>query len=516
MKRATALLLTGSIALLACGPSAEPLSPPPPLPPPASASAAPLPSASAVPDPFASAPPSDPEGPIVFPKFVEHRLANGIRLLVSERHELPLTALRLAFDRGADQGAPGVGSFAAAMLFQGTRKRSALALSDELRDEGITAEPSADHDYVAVTAHCLSGKLVRALEITADVVESPAFARDEIERLRSRRLTTLLQQSARPGTLLTSTTSALLYPEGHPFHLSVVGDEAAITRITAADLRAFQQANLVPARLSISVAGDVTMDALIPEIERIFGGWKGSAPPPTVPPRPDGAGTARVTLVDRPGLTQSSLSVAMVGVPRLTPDYDALTMMNMILGGYYASRLNANLREKHGYTYAAQSSFDLRRGPGPFAAGATVASEHTGAALREIFHELARMREELVSQEELDDARTRSIRRLPARFETAIATAGTLSTLAVEGLPLDEFSTRPARFGKLTREDIRRVAATYLAPEALRVVVVGDGQVVKAQLAELGVGEVVVKSPPPPAKKAGEGKAAPRKAAPKR
>jgi predicted Zn-dependent peptidase len=206
----------------------------------------------------------------------------------------------------------------------------------------------------------------------------------------------------------------------------------------------------------------------------------------------------------------------MVGVPRLTPDYDALTMMNMILGGYYASRLNANLREKHGYTYAAQSSFDLRRGPGPFAAGATVASEHTGAALREIFHELARMREELVSQEELDDARTRSIRRLPARFETAIATAGTLSTLAVEGLPLDEFSTRPARFGKLTREDIRRVAATYLAPEALRVVVVGDGQVVKAQLAELGVGEVVVKSPPPPAKKAGEGKAAPRKAAPKR
>ena len=132
-------------------------------------------------------------------------------------------------------------------------------------------------------------------------------------------------------------------------------------------------------RLSIAVAGDVAMAALIPEIERIFGAWRGSAPPPTVPPRPDGAGTPRVTLVDRPGLTQSSLTVAMVGVPRLTPDYDALTMMNMILGGYYASRLNANLREKHGYTYAAQSSFDLRRGPGPLCPQNTSTARRTSS-----------------------------------------------------------------------------------------------------------------------------------------
>ncbi len=495
MKRALALALAALIPLSACGPSIEPLSPTPPLAkPPATASATPV--NTAPPDPMATAPDPEPEGAFVAPRFEERRLDNGVRLLVAERHELPLVAMRFAFDRGADQAAPGVGSFTAAMLLQGTRRRNAIALSDELRDLGIRAEASADHDYVAVSTHCLVDRLPKALEIVADLVQNPLFASDEIERIRSRRLTSLLQQSDRPAALLTSTTLALLYPEGHPYHFTAMGDEASINKITAGDLRSFQRANLVPERLSIAVAGDVKMAELVPVITRILGRWRGSAPGSIVPPKPDGARTPKLTLVDRPGLTQSSLSVAMVGVPRRSPDYDAITMMNVILGGYYSSRLNANLREKNGYAYTAQSRLEFHRGPGPFSATATVSREHTGAALREILRELARMREELVSQGELDDARAREIGRLPARFETASSTAGTLSTLAVQALPLDEFTTRPERFRKLTREDIKRVAATYLVTDALRIIVVGDGKVIKEQLDGLGLGEVSVRRPP--------------------
>jgi zinc protease len=496
VNKGRALVVSGLVALSACGPAAEPLTPPPPLPPPLTTATAPASTASAAPDPMSVAPPPAPEGRFIPPRVEERRLANGIRLLVTERHELPIVAFRLAFERGADQGPPGVGSFLAAMLFQGTTTRSAIALDDELRRLGISAEPSADYDSLAVSAQCLSDKLPKALEIVADIVQNPAFSKDEIERARSRRLTSLIQQNDKPSTLLGTTTLALLYPEGHPYHVPVMGNEAAVKAITAGALRSFHKANLVPERLTIAVAGDITLAEAAPLIERAFGSWRGSAPKPTIPAPPSGPSAPAITLVDRPGLTQSSVSVIRVGLPRLTPDFDAVSMMNVILGGYYSSRLNTNLREKHGYTYGAQSSFEFHRGAGPFSAGATVAREHTGAALKEILAELARMRDELVSQEELDEARARAIRKLPARFESAAFIAGAMSALSVEGLPLDEFATRPERFQKVTREDVKRVATTLLAPETLRVVVVGDAAIVKAQLDALGLGDVVLQRPP--------------------
>ncbi|MFO0759748.1 MAG: pitrilysin family protein [Byssovorax sp.] len=492
-KRASILL--AAFALGACEPSIEPVAPRPPAPPPA-ASTAHAAASSPAPDPLATAPLPDPEPRFVPPSAEERRLPNGIRLLVTERHDLPIVALRLAFAGGADQGAPGVGSFTAAMLFQGTKKRSAIALDDDLRRLGITAEATAEYDSIAVTAQCLPDRLPEALAIMGDLVQSPAFAPDEVERVRSRRLTSLFNQSGKPATLVTEETLALLYPEGHPYRLPVVGDEASNKAIRVADLQAFHRDNLVPARLTIAVAGDVTMAGIAPQIERVFGAWKGSAASPIAPPRPKILPGPRVTLIDQPGLSQSWVTVTAMGIARTDPSFDAVSMMNTILGGYYASRLNMNLREKHGYTYVAQSSLELRRGPGPFSASATVTREQTGAALGEMWREIARIREELVSQEELDVARIRAIRRLPARFETDAAVAGVMSALSAEGLPLDEFATRADRYAKLTREDVKRAAAATLAPEALRVVVVGDAKAIKAQIDALGLGEVVVKSPP--------------------
>ena len=129
---------------------------------------------------------------------------------------------------------------------------------------------------------------------------------------------------------------------------------------------------------SVAVAGDVRQAELVAQLERAFGGWKGGAPAPSVPPRPAEASGAKVVLVDRPGLTQSSVSVAVVGPPRIGPDHDAIVLMNTLLGGYYGSRLNANLRERHAYTYGVRSSFDFRRGPGPWSATGTVVRDKDG------------------------------------------------------------------------------------------------------------------------------------------
>lgn len=497
------LSLAASLLLVAaCEPPAPPVTPPPPEPPPA-ASAQASQAPAAAPDFRAKPPPPGADIPFVPPKIEEAKLANGVRILLVERHELPIVAVNIASDHGADQGPPGVGGFMGAMLLQGTRSRSAIQLSDELDKLGASYGAGMDYDSAAVSARCLSTKIEPVMTILSDVVQNPAFAKAEIERQRSQRLTRIAQQNDQPYSILAKTISGALYPEGHPYSVPLLGTEEVVAKISAAELSGLYKTLFQPERMTVALAGDITKERAVALVEKAFGTWKSSADPkapkiqdPTAPPRASGE---RIILVPRPGSTQSFLSFALPGAPRLTRDYDALLVMNTILGGQFSSRLNLNLREKHAYTYGVRSSFDFRHGPGAFSAGGAIVRESTGPAALEMLAELQRLRTEQVSDEELAAAKSLMIRALPARFETASETAGTLASLAIYGLPLDEFATRPARLARVTREDVSRVAQTYLPADGLRLIVVGDPAVVKDQLAKVGLGEVAIKEQKPAA-----------------
>lgn len=426
------------------------------------------------------------------PKIEEARLPNGIRVLHVERRELPIVAFQVSVDRGAAEAEPGVASFAAGMLLQGTKTRSALAISDELGKLGATAGAWADYDSSGVTARCLTPKLPELLALVADVVMNPVFDAAEIKRERSRRLTTILQQNDRPATLLSNAVAAALYPEDHAYSAPLIGTEAGVTAVSAADLTAFHAAYFRPDRVTVSIAGDIPKDRAVEEIQRVFAAWQGKAKgEKALPALPaSDAGPPGILLIDRPGATQSQVAVALSGVPRVTRDFEAIIVMNTILGGQFTSRLNLNLREKHAYSYGVRSGFDMRRGPGPFVAGGAIVRESTGPAVREVIAEMKRMQDELVTADELEDAKSNLILQLPARFETASETASTLGYLATYGLPLDEIATRPARVKAISREDVKRVAGAYLRPGVARVVIVGDAKVVKAQLEALGMGAV--------------------------
>jgi zinc protease len=492
-------------ASVACGGSP----PPAPVAPAVSSAPPPPPPSAAAPDESfrKTPPPLGADAPFTPPNVQEKRLKNGVRILVAERHELPVVAIDLAFDRGADQDKPGLGGFEGAMLLRGSKTRSALQLSDDLDRLGASAGASVDYDAVWLTLNCLQGKFPAALALAADIVENPAFAKDEIERERSQRLTAIAQQNDRPSTLLGNTVSEVLYPAGHPYSSSLLGVAETVKRVQAADLVRFHDEVFHPDRLTVSVAGDVRFDDVVAQVDHAFGAWKGSAPKEksVVAPPPPKADDPRVVLVDRPGATQSHVSFARVGVPRRTPDYDALLVMNSLLGGAFSSRLNMNLREAHAFTYGASSGFDFRHGPGPFTAGAAVVREKTGPAVTEILKEVDRMRTEPVSDAELADAKAYLVRALPARFETVESTARSLAALAVYGLPLDEYATRPARIAKITVDDVKRAAATYLASDAFRLIVVGDAKVVQPQLAEVGLGPVSVRAAAPAAAAAKKG-----------
>lgn len=503
-------LLLGSLllALAACGgPTTEvrPVTKPEPT---SKVTPPPQPSASANADPEAfrrEPPPAGPEVTFVPPKIEEARLSNGARVLVVERHDLPLVAFQIVFDRGADQGSPGLGSFMASMLLQGTKTRSAIAISDELAKLGASYDSWGDFDTLGVGARCLAPKFSAVLSIMADIVTAPRFDEAEIKRERAKRMTSLLQQNDRPATILSNTIVSTLYPAGHPYATPLIGTEEEVSKITKADLAKFHAAHMQPDHMIIAVAGDLTKAKVVEELERVFGGWKGAAAPASDPaaPPPPAEGAPRVVLVDRPGAVQSFVAAALPGVPRKTKDFEALVVMNTILGGKFTSRLNLNLREKHAYTYGARSGFEMRHGPGPFSAGGPVVRESTGPALAEVLAEIKRIRGELVSEEELSDAQSNVILQLPARFETVGDTAGSIAALAEYGLPLDEYANRAAKIRAVTREDVKRVAAAYLSPEKMRLIVVGDAKVVEGQLAQLGFGSMDVRRAPPPAEEKG-------------
>lgn len=493
----TCVLLAACLATAACSPKPPPPVPPPPLPP-GGMGPSPVPPAATTPDADfrKQAPPSGPAQPFSPPRIDEAKLKNGVRVLLVARHDLPIVAIQIVSDHGADQAKTGVAAFALAGLLHGTKTRSAEQISDALDGLGAEYGTSAGYDGCFLRAQVLSNKFGEALEVLADVWKNPTFPKDELEIERGKRLTWLKQEADSAGAQLSRATLLALYPEGHPYRLPVLGDEAAIKGITPQVLAAFHRAHLRPDRTIIAVAGDIDRAPLLEKLERAFGDYKGTAAKEIVPPKPTMQKGARLTLVDRPSATQTSLAFALPGTPRKTPDFEAIVVMNTILGGQFTSRLNLNLREAHAYTYGARSGFDFRDGPGPFTAGGAMVREKTSEAIKEILSELDRIRKTPVTDDELADAKSNLVRQLPSKFETAGETVGTLAALALYGLPLDELSQREARIQKVTKEDVKRVAETYLRVDEMRIVLVGDAAVVKPGLLTLGLGDPEMSAPP--------------------
>ena len=295
-----------------------------------------------------------------------------------------------------------------------------------------------------------------------------------------------------PRGLAEEAFARAVYAEGSRYARSEAGGEASVASLTDADVRAFHAARYHPAATTVIVAGDVTADVAESLVARTLGGWSGAAVPALVPADAPGSSTRRVHLVPKADAAQSEVRLGHVGVPRATPDYFPLLVMNSILGGLFNSRVNMNLRERHGYTYGARSGFDWRRGAGPFSVDSAVASDVTVAAAQEMLTEIDRMRAEPVGDDELSLATSYLDGVFPIRYETTAAIAGALASAVVYGLPDDYFDAYRERVRGVTAAEVQRVAREYLRPDALQLLVVGDPAAVRAPLEAMGFGPLVV------------------------
>ncbi len=436
-----------------------------------------------------TAPPPTAPRPYHFPHITRETLPNGLRVLVAQSHNAPLLSLRALIRSGADHDTAqtaGLASIAADLLDEGAGERDAIRLAEDVGVLGGSLGTGADWDASYVSLDVLSRNAEPSVAIFGDVTVRPTLPADGLERVRAERLNELLQQRNEPGAIAGKRFANLLYGSG-AYGNSVTGNAESVQRLTLGDVQRYYRQHYLPNNSSVVISGDIDPSAAIELIGRALGDWqRGPEPPrPTVSPRPIDA--SRIYVIDRPQAVQSEIRVGHIGVPRSCEDYFPLSVMNALFGGVFNSRINLNLRERHGYTYGASSRFAFRKQAGPFVVAAPVRNEVTLESIQEMLAELRRMRSGDVDPTELAEVKNYLMGVFPATVQTASDIAGRLLDMELYGLPEDYFDHYRENIDGVTKEDVERVARKYIDPERLLIVIVGNAKEIREPLGSLGI-----------------------------
>lgn len=425
---------------------------------------------------------------IRLPKIQREVLPNGLRVWLVENHKLPLVAFNLVLFAGSDRDpltSPGVASFTAGMLQEGTPTRTSLQIADELDNLGANMRVFAQADFASATLDCLTKHLDTALDVYADVLTRATFPEKEFVRVKNDRLTSLLQQKDRSPVIANVAFSRILYGVNHPYGNDIAGTEESVTAFTRDDLIKFYRTYYAPNNATLIVYGDVTLGTLLPKLTRMLGGWQksdlpafGSFTEPSTRPR-------QVYLIDKPGAPQSEIRIGYPALARTTPDFFPVNLMNMILGGQFSSRLNSNIRERRGFSYGVRSAFQFSRLPGPFVASGGVHTAKTDSSLQEFLREIDLMQEKGLTPTELEFAKNRTKGAFATSFETPQQIAAALVNLVVYTLPDDYFVNYLKNVDAVTLADVQRVARRYLDSSRMAMVVVGDTKAIREGIAKM-------------------------------
>ena len=443
--------------------------------------------------------------PYEFPSVRSASLSNGVRVLIADLPGRPLLSVSILLPSGSsDEPAAEGGAtvLAARALTEGTERYDAIGLTEATERLGASLHAEAGWDATSLGLDVPASRLEPAMELLAEVLLHPTFPADEVDRLRDERLNDLLQAQADPRRRAEEVYVDTIYAPASPYHRPAAGTRDTVAGLDAEVLRRTYDRSLAdPARATLIVAGDLGGQDVIALAERLFAGWSARAgagitagPVIDTPAREERI----VRVIHRPGAVQTEIRIGHVGVRRKVPDFHAISIMSAILGGLFNSRLNMQLREAKGYTYGAGAGFDLRRGAGPFAARAAVNTEVTVPAVLDTLAELERMRDERVTDTELDAARDFLVGVFPLRFETAGAVVGALGGLAVHDLPLEELIDYRARIEAVDADAVFAAARDHLLVDRAAIVLVGDADAFGPALEAAGLGRVVIERDPVP------------------
>lgn len=428
-----------------------------------------------------------------FPQIACETLGNGIQLRVVQDKENALVTFVLLLRTGSTADPVdcyGLAGLTAALVSEGSASHTTRGFYEALGDIGgfFGADATSDSTVLSITA--LARYADQALALLVDVTTKPRFDDEDVERVRNLRLNRIAQLRHSAVSVADRAFLHALYGS-HPYGHLPIGTVSGLKRITSDEIHEFHERYYRPEQWRLVAVGDVCSSDLANIVEKITGDLDElsvAQKKEDIVPGPPGCPVNRIVFVPRKGSVQTELRLGLVGVSRHCPDLDALTVMNTVLGGQFVSRLNLNLREDKGFTYGVHSSFDARRGSGPFTIQAAVDVASTADAIREIVREIRDIRSmRPITKEELKLARSSLTRGFSRSYETSSQVARAAMRLALFDLPDDEYTTFVPRINRVGSEDVTKAAADYLDDENLIAVVVGP-PIVAESLGDLGFG----------------------------
>ncbi|MGC2298566.1 MAG: pitrilysin family protein [Acidobacteriaceae bacterium] len=429
------------------------------------------------------------------PVPVEFSLDNGLKVLLVEDHALPVLAAELVSRAGSANNQPGksgLATLAATILGDGTASREVKKLSSDEERIGTEITATAGMDSAQISMSLLTWHADEGMNLLADIAEHPAFRSDDIERDRKQRLVSIAQQSDNVGSMALRVGPKLVFGNS-PYGLTASGTQDSITAITPADVSSFYADHYGPQDSALVLAGDLTRAQAEKLARQYFGQWTAHSVTPAAIPAPPAPQPTHVVIIDKPGAPQTALFAFGLGAPQGSPDEKALILMNYSLGGSFASRINMDLREEHGYTYGASSRFMEYGDGGEFYAGALVRTDVTAPAAKDLMAQITRFPESPSTADELAAAKEASMRSLPGRFQSTLAIAAAMNDIFLYNRPLDYYAQLPAKYDAIGQDDVARIARKYLHPDHLIIVAAGDRAKIEPALKDAALGPVEVR-----------------------
>ncbi len=428
---------------------------------------------------------------LTFPQFQRTTLSNGLPLVLAQRSTIPAINFMLSFDAGyaADQFAvPGTAKLAMNMIDEGTAKRNALQISEELDRLGSRLSVGSNLDQSFLSLNTLKQNLDLSLDIFTDVLLNPSFPQTDLDRLKKEQMISIQKEKTQPTGVAFRILPKFLYGDGHAYGAPLTGSgfEATVQGITRDQLVKFYQSWIKPNNATLVVVGDISLDELKPKLEKLLKTWKSGSVPKKIISQVKLPAKSVLYLMDRPGSIQSLVLTGNITEPFGQLNEASVTLMNSIIGGEFTSRINMNIREDKHWSYGAGSFVYSAKGQRPFITYTQVQSDKTKETLQEIYKELnGYCGKNPATTDEFQKNQNNQLLQIPGSYETMGSVTGAINEIVRYGLKDNYFQDYASKLKALQIKEIQEMATQVIKPEQLVWIVVGDRSKIGPSLKEL-------------------------------
>jgi zinc protease len=422
-----------------------------------------------------------------------YELNNGLKIFFSEKNDLPIVRMTLLVNSGSrfdPEKYKGLSNLLTMCIDEGAGNLNALQLADEFEMLGAHFSVASDSDISLVSLQVLSENFIPALKLFKSVITEPHLNKNDYHREKRKVIVRLNQVKIEPDYVADISFEHFLFGEECPYSYPVLGIEKDIENILTQNIRDYYQQKFTPLNSSLIVVGNIDSQSLNKILQEEFAGWENistlNQPKLNLQKLP-----RKVLIVNKPDSVQTEIRIGHLSSKRSETDFFQKQIINLVLGGQFSSRLNLNLREKHGYTYGIHSSFSYLKEAGYFAVSTSVGNDNTANALREIFSEIKKIKDG-ITVDEISFAKSSMTRRFPSMFETYRQISGNISNRIIHNLPYDYFDTYVQKVNSVSLEDVNKIVGYSINPEELITVLVGDSKKLLEQISEQEFGERIV------------------------